>query len=60
MKRFALLLLPFFLSLSAAPALDIYWIEGCEGHWIRASIAPDGSYSLTNNRNGVSRNYKSK
>jgi competence protein ComEC len=35
-------------------------IEGCEGHWLRASIAPDGSYTLTNSRNGVSRSYKSK
>ncbi len=35
-------------------------IDGCEGHWIRASIAKDGSYTLTNSRNGVSRDYNSK
>ena len=33
----------------------------CRGHWIKATINPDGrSYSITNRRNGVSRAYISR
>ncbi len=29
----------------------------CQGHWIEASVAPDGKYTITNSRNGFSRTY---
>ena len=29
----------------------------CEGHWLRASAGQDGAFSVTNSRNGFSRNY---
>jgi len=29
----------------------------CKGHWIRASIAPDGTFTITNGRNGFSKAY---
>jgi beta-lactamase superfamily II metal-dependent hydrolase len=29
----------------------------CKGHWIRASVEPDGRYTITNGRNGFSRTY---
>ena len=31
--------------------------EGCEGHWIKASVQPDGRFSVTNSRNGFSKEY---
>ena len=31
--------------------------EDCQGHWLRASVAPDGRFTLTNGRNGHSRTY---
>ena len=31
-----------------------------DGHWIKASVAPDGSFTLTNGRNGVSKTYKAR
>ena len=31
--------------------------EGCEGHWIKASVQPDGRFSVTNSRTGFSREY---
>ena len=31
--------------------------EGCKGHWIKASVQPDGRFTLTNSRNGFSRSY---
>ncbi len=35
--------------------------EECRGHWIKATVNPDGrSYSITNGRNGVSRAYLSR
>ena len=35
--------------------------DGCCGHWIKATVAPEGrSYSLTNGRNGASRAYLSR
>jgi hypothetical protein len=30
---------------------------GCEGHWIKASVAPDGKFTITNGRNGFSKSY---
>jgi beta-lactamase superfamily II metal-dependent hydrolase len=34
--------------------------DGCEGHWIKAVVSPDGrSYSLSNGRTGDSRTYLS-
>jgi competence protein ComEC len=35
-------------------------IEGCEGRWIRASLADDGTYTVTNSRNGHSKTYRVK
>ena len=29
----------------------------CEGHWLRASVGQDGTFTVTNNRNGFSRSY---
>ena len=29
----------------------------CEGNWIRASIAPDGKFTITNGGNGFSKTY---
>ena len=35
--------------------------EDCEGHWIKATVQPDGrSWTMTNGRTGYSRNYQSK
>jgi beta-lactamase superfamily II metal-dependent hydrolase len=35
-------------------------IEGCEGNWIHARVHGDGSYTLTNSRNGYSKTYRAK
>jgi competence protein ComEC len=32
----------------------------CKGHWIKASVQPDGRFTLTNGRNGFSRSYKTR
>ena len=32
----------------------------CKGNWIKASVAPDGKYTLTNGRNGFSKTYASR
>jgi beta-lactamase superfamily II metal-dependent hydrolase len=29
----------------------------CKGHWIKASVAPDGKFTITNGRNGFSKTY---
>ena len=29
----------------------------CKGNWIRASVAPDGKFTITNGRNGYSKTY---
>jgi hypothetical protein len=29
----------------------------CQGHWIKASVARDGTFTVTNSRNGFSRTY---
>ena len=29
----------------------------CQGHWIKASVAPDGKFSVTNSGNGFSKTY---
>ena len=29
----------------------------CEGHWLRASVQRDGTFTVTNGRNQVSRSY---
>ncbi len=34
--------------------------EGCKGDWISARLTPDGSYTLTNSRNGFSKTYRVK
>lgn len=31
--------------------------EGCGGHWIKASVDPDGSFTVMNSRNGFSKRY---
>jgi competence protein ComEC len=32
----------------------------CQGHWIKASVGRDGSFTITNGRNGFSRNYSAR
>ena len=32
----------------------------CQGHWIKASVRPDGAFNVTNSRNGFSRSYKAR
>jgi beta-lactamase superfamily II metal-dependent hydrolase len=32
----------------------------CQGHWIKASVGPDGRFTITNGRNGFSRNYSAR
>lgn len=32
----------------------------CKGNWIKASVAPDGKYTVTNGRNGFSKTYESR
>ncbi len=32
----------------------------CKGHWIKASVKPDGSFTVTNSRNGYSKTYQSR
>ena len=32
----------------------------CKGNYLKLSVAPDGSYTMTNPRNGFSKTYKSK
>ena len=35
--------------------------DDCEGHWIKATVQPDGrTWTITNGRTGYSRNYQSK
>jgi len=34
--------------------------DGCEGHWIRATLHEDGSYTVFNSRNGHSKTYQSR
>jgi competence protein ComEC len=34
--------------------------ETCQGHWLKASVARDGSYTLTNGRTGFSKTYASR
>ena len=29
----------------------------CKGHWIRASVRQDGTFTITNSRNGFSKSY---
>ena len=33
--------------------------EGCEGHWIKATVQADGTFTILNSRNGFSKSYKS-
>ena len=32
----------------------------CQGHWLRASVARDGTFTVTNSRNGFSKTYKAR
>ena len=32
--------------------------DGCAAHWIKASVQPDGSFSVTNSRNGFAKRYE--
>lgn len=34
--------------------------EGCQGHWIKASVRKDGTYTIVNSRNGHSKTYKAR
>jgi competence protein ComEC len=31
--------------------------KDCKGNWIKASVAPDGEFTITNSRNGFSKTY---
>ena len=31
-----------------------------QGHWIHGSVAPDGTFTITNGRNGFSKTYKAR
>jgi hypothetical protein len=35
-------------------------IEGCEANWIHAQVHADGTYAVTNGRNGFSKTYQVK
>ena len=32
----------------------------CKGNWIKASVRPDGSFTITNGRNQFSKNYRAR
>jgi hypothetical protein len=32
----------------------------CKGHWLKASVKADGSFTVTNGRNGFSKTYKAR
>jgi len=32
----------------------------CQGHWLRASVSPNGTFTIFNSRNGFSKTYKSR
>ena len=32
----------------------------CQGHWIKAAVGRDGTFTVTNSRNGFSRTYKAR
>lgn len=32
----------------------------CQGHWIKASVEPDGKFTVTNSRNGFSKTYRAR
>ncbi len=34
--------------------------EGCEGHWIRATVQSDGTFTVANSRNSFSKSYSSR
>ncbi len=34
--------------------------EACETHWIHARLHEDGTYTVTNSRNGYSKTYQTK
>ena len=34
--------------------------KDCQGHWIKASVSKDGSYTVVNSRNGHSKTYQTK
>jgi competence protein ComEC len=34
--------------------------DACKGYWLKASVAKDGSFSVTNGRNGYSQSYKTR
>ena len=38
-------------------AADMNVYADCAGHWIKASVAPDGKFTITNSRNGFSKTY---
>jgi competence protein ComEC len=32
--------------------------DNCKGHWVKVAVSKDGSYTVTNSRNGFSKNYR--
>ena len=58
------LLLPGLLFTSAAILLgqskNLEETADCKGNWIKASVASDGKFTVTNGRNGFSKTYVSR
>jgi competence protein ComEC len=34
--------------------------DQCQGHWLKASVASDGKFTITNSRTGFSKSYTAK
>jgi hypothetical protein len=32
----------------------------CQGHWLKASVEPDGKFTVTNGRNGFRKTYQAR
>ena len=46
-----------------APENQIANVEetaACQGHWLKASVERDGTFTITNGRNGFSKTYKAR
>lgn len=43
---------------AAEPYIANMKAQGCEGHWIKVTARRDGSFTVTNSRNGYSKTYK--
>ena len=34
--------------------------DQCQGHWLKATVEPDGKYTISNSRNRFSKSYRAK